>query len=200
MKFETNSSDYLASCEFIDFADPQVTEVAVSLRSECELETAKRCFVFVRDEIKHSADHRLNPVTCKASDVLRNRTGYCYAKSHLLAALMRANNIPAALCYQRLTVEGDSGPHCLHGLNAVYLREIGWYRIDARGNKDDVNAEFTPPAECLAFPIKHPGERDLPGLCAAPLPSVVHCLTHHSDWQSVYDHLPDFDDARSTLR
>jgi len=37
----------------------------------------------------------MNPVTCKASDVLIYGTGYCYAKSHLLAALLRANAIPA---------------------------------------------------------------------------------------------------------
>jgi len=67
--------------------------------------------------------------------VLKYKTGYCYAKSHLLAALLRANNIPAGLCYQRLTIENDMLPYCLPALNAVYLPKYGWYRIDARGNK-----------------------------------------------------------------
>ena len=29
-------------------------------------------------------------------------------------------------------------------LNAVYLDEFGWYRCDPRGNKEGVNAQFTP--------------------------------------------------------
>ncbi len=120
-----------------------------------------RCFEFVRDSIKHSWDYQLNPVTCKASDVLLYGTGYCYAKSHLLAALLRANHIPAGLCYQRLTIENDVPPYCLHGLNAVYLKQHGWYRMDARGNKAGVNAEFVPPIEKLAFPIISPLEKKL---------------------------------------
>jgi transglutaminase-like putative cysteine protease len=39
----------------------------------------------------------------------------------------------------------DKPPFCLHGLNAVYLEDFGWYRIDARGNKTGVAAQFTPP-------------------------------------------------------
>ncbi|MBL0716467.1 MAG: transglutaminase family protein [Desulfosarcina sp.] len=72
-------------------------------------------------------------------------TGYCYSKSHLLAALLRANDIPAGLCYQRLTVSDNKPPFCIHGLNAVYLEQHGWYRLDARGNKSGVTAEFCPP-------------------------------------------------------
>ena len=80
----------------------------------------------------------MNPVTCRASDVLKYRTGYCFAKSHLLAALLRANQIPAGLCYQRLTIDhppvqgsiDTNPPHTLHGLNAVLLPEFGWYRMD----------------------------------------------------------------------
>lgn len=48
----------------------------------------------VRDRIKHSNDYKLNPITRKASDVLKHGTGYGYAKSHLLMALLPANNIP----------------------------------------------------------------------------------------------------------
>lgn len=155
---------YLASTRIIDWDNSEVLQVAQELpygkRNPAEI--AKSCFEYVRDEIKHSNDYQLNPVTCKASDVLKHKTGYCYAKSHLLAALLRANNIPAGLCYQRLTIENDIPPYCLHGLNAVYLPEYGWYRIDARGNKEGVSAEFSPPVEKLAFPIVIEGEADLP--------------------------------------
>jgi transglutaminase-like putative cysteine protease len=36
-------------------------------------------------------------------------------------------------------------------LNALYLPDYGWYRVDARGNKPGVAAEFCPPTEKLAF-------------------------------------------------
>lgn len=156
-----------------------------------EADIAQKCFEFVRDNIKHSWDYQLNPVTCKASDVLKHGTGYCYAKSHLLAALLRANNIPAGLCYQRLTISDDVPPFCLHGLNALYLKEFGWYRLDARGNKQGVDAQFCPPIEKLAFPIITNGEADLPEIWAEPLPAIIEVLTKYSTYKQVADNLPD---------
>src|SRR6478609_5420539 len=127
---------FLQSTEIINGQQPDVLQLARSLADGAsnQNEIARRCFEWVRDEIKHSSDYRLNPVTCTASEVLAARTGFCYAKSHLLTALLRANSIPAGLCYQRLTVDGPSGPYCLHGLTAVLLHDLGWYRIDPRGN------------------------------------------------------------------
>jgi transglutaminase-like putative cysteine protease len=121
---------YLASSEFIDWRHPEVSAIAAELAEGCldKLQVAKRCFEFVRDEIRHSWDFQTSPVTCRASDVLHHRTGYCYAKSHLLAALLRANGIPTGLCYQRLAVGDQGPPYCLHGLNAAYFEEYGWYR------------------------------------------------------------------------
>lgn len=95
---------YLASSEYIDWRHPLVAAVChnLSVGATNAADIARRCFEFVGDEIRHSWDHRLGPVTCRASDVLKYGTGYCYAKSHLLAALLRVNAIPAALCYQRM--------------------------------------------------------------------------------------------------
>ena len=28
----------------------------------------------------------------------------------------------------------------LHGLNVIYLKDYGWYKVDARGNKKGINA------------------------------------------------------------
>jgi hypothetical protein len=64
--------------------------------------------------------------------------------------VLRANKIPAGLCYQRLTIS-DVPPFFLHGLNAVYLKNHGWYRIDARRNKEGTNAEFFPPKELISI-------------------------------------------------
>ncbi len=185
--------DYLAADAIVDWRHPEVLTKAQALTAGTadKTEIAKRCFEFVRDEIHHSWDYRQNPVTCKASEVLAHRTGYCYAKSHLLAALLRANGIPAGLCYQRLSV-GDGGPpYCLHGLNAVWLEEHGWYRIDPRGNKQGVDAQFTPPIERLAFAINERAEADLPEIWAEPLPAVVRVLTELETVEEVYDNLPD---------
>jgi transglutaminase-like putative cysteine protease len=185
--------NYLAASTYIDFNQPDVAAKAAALAegAATPLEVARRCFEFVRDEIRHSVDYKLNPVTCKASDVLRHGTGYCYAKSHLLAALLRANGIPAGLCYQRLSVGADGAPFCLHGLNAVHLPQFGWYRIDARGNKPGVSARFSPPTEALAFAVRPPMERDLPEIWAEPLPVVLHALASCATYDQVLANLPD---------
>jgi len=190
---------YLATSAIIDWKSYSVIKQAKDLSKGLvnKQDIAKVCFEYVRDEVKHSNDYKLNPVTCKASDVLKYKTGYCYAKSHLLAALLRANGIPAGLCYQRLTIENDKPLFCLHGLNAVYLQEIGWYRIDARGNKEGMNAEFTPPIEKLAFPIIVEGESDIKEIFSAPLPEVVKTLTTCKNFQEVAENLPDIQYGKS---
>lgn len=184
---------YLAASPYMDFDHPLVAAQAAALAegAASELDIARRCFEFVRDQIRHSRDFNANPVTCRASDVLRHGTGYCYAKSHLLAALLRANRIPAGLCYQRLSVNDAGAPYCLHGLNAVFLRDYGWYRIDARGNKPGVAADFHPPREALAFPIREAEERDLPEIWAEPLPIVTAVLEKYADVDEVAANLPD---------
>jgi len=190
---------YLESTRIIDWDNPEIIQLSKILSSgrESDIEIARSCFEYVRDEIKHSNDYKLNPVTCRASEVLKYKTGYCYAKSHLLAALLRANNIPTGLCYQRLTIEGDIPPYCLHGLNAVYLSKYGWYRVDARGNKEGVNAEFLPPMEKLAFPIKVEGEADLTEIWPEPISEVVQVLEGASTYQEVAENLPDIELIKS---
>jgi transglutaminase-like putative cysteine protease len=184
---------YLQSCEIIDWETPSVLQRATSLAEEdnCPTAVAQRCFQWVRDNIRHSSDFQLNPVTCRASDVLAHGTGYCYAKSHLLCALLRANQIPAGLCYQRLSTDGTGPPHCLHGMTAVFLPDIGWYRCDPRGNRNDVKAQFTPPIERLAFRTSLPQECDLPDIHIRPLAVVVDALHTHDTWDTLLSNLPD---------
>jgi len=184
---------YLIPSKYIDLEEAEVKSIAEGLARSAasEHELVRGCFEFVRDEIRHSSDYKLNPVTCKASDVLRHRTGYCYAKSHLLAAILRANGIPTGLCYQRLSVTGSGAPYCLHGLNAVYLQGFGWYRLDARGNKPGVNAQFSPPMEALAFSTREPQERNLAEIWAEPLPIIVEALERYTSYDEVLANLPD---------
>jgi transglutaminase-like putative cysteine protease len=184
---------YLQASQIIDWQDPQILDLAKTIRLEHQTteKIAKACFEWVRDEIRHSVDYRLNPVTCVASDVLKYKTGYCYAKSHLLAALLRANGISAGFCYQRLRIDDRITSFCLHGLNAIYLPEFGWYRVDSRGNRPGVDARFTPPNEQLAFNINLPGEADFPNIFPEPLPIVIEALQAHNSWDELFHHLPD---------
>ena len=194
MKKRSGHEEFLRATPVIDRDNPLVQQKAKSLAEGCtgDVEIARACFVFVRDEIRHSWDVKANPVTLSASQVLAHTTGYCFAKSHLLAALLRANGIPAGLCYQRLKNHADVGPaFYLHGLNAVWLEEYGWYRADARGNRPGVDAQFVPPVEQLAFLPKDPGEADLTGIFSDPLPVVVSLLTKYTDYLDVRRNLPD---------
>ncbi|HEY5993329.1 MAG TPA: transglutaminase family protein [Gallionellaceae bacterium] len=193
-----NLEPYLASSEYIDWKDPAVSTRAVALSAGCasDEEIARNCFEFVRDAILHSWDHRRNPVTCKASEVLLHATGYCFAKSHLLAALLRANGIPAGLCYQRLAAPGTPPRHYLHGLNAVHLDNHGWYRMDPRGNRPGIAAFFTPPVEAMPYAANKPGECSLPEIWPEPLPMVVRVLTGYDTVEQVFEHLPDVELAK----
>jgi len=74
-------SAYLAADAIIDWHHPAVLAMARKLAEGTpdKTEIARRCFEFVRDEIRHSWDFRQGPVTCTASQVLAHGTGYCYA-------------------------------------------------------------------------------------------------------------------------
>ncbi|WP_281912492.1 transglutaminase-like domain-containing protein [Massilia varians] len=75
---------YLGASTHIDAGHPAVAATARRLAAgaHSEADIVRACFVFVRNQIAHSADFRRNPVTCRASSVLRHGTGFCYAKSH----------------------------------------------------------------------------------------------------------------------
>lgn len=185
--------DYLNVSNVIDWQHPDILRMANQLAShhKTPMAIAQSCFEWVRDAIHHSVDYQLNPVTWRAADVLTYKTGYCYAKSHLLAALLRANQIPAGFCYQRLSVYDQGAPYCLHGFNAIYLPDVGWYRVDPRGNKPGINAQFSPPHEQLAFQPRLSEEADFLTVLPEPLPIVVEALQIHQTWDHLLSHLPD---------
>lgn len=185
--------EYLQATDIIDWQDSNIRELAVKLANnrKDKIAIAKSCFEWVRDNIYHSSDYQMNPLTCRASEVLKYKTGYCFAKSHLLAALLRANSIPTGFCYQRLSVDDDGAPYSLHGFNGVYLPEYGWYRIDARGNKPGINAQFTPPQEQLAYSINFPEEIDCQYIFSEPLSIVVEALQTYTTWDEMLVNLPD---------
>lgn len=150
---------YLCETEYIDFTNPLIVEKVKELRGKSKnpLDYINQAYLFVRDEITHTWDAKETIVSKKASDVLRNKTGICWTKSCLLAALLRANGIPAGISYQKLTRadEDDSEGYIIHALNTVYISELNkWIRLDARGNKENVQAEFSIDQERLAFIVR----------------------------------------------
>jgi transglutaminase-like putative cysteine protease len=150
---DVSAEPFLRATDVIDWTEPNVLGLARSLAAgrQDPIAISRACFEWVRDEIRHCMDYGLDELTCAASEVLRAGTGFCYAKSHLLVALLRANDVPAGLCYQRLARDEAGTSFVVHGLAAVRLPALGWYRVDPRGNKPGVNAQFTPPIEQLAF-------------------------------------------------
>jgi transglutaminase-like putative cysteine protease len=160
-----------------------------------EIRTIEVLYTFVRDKIQHSYDAQLNQVTISASDTLREEHGICYAKSHLLAAMLRACGIPSGMCYQRLTLyETAESGFCIHALNTVYIRQLDmWIRLDARGNKPGVDARFSLETEHLAFPVRQDiGEVDYDVNFSEPHPIIIETLMAHTHSIRMYErHLPD---------
>ena len=189
---------YLEASALIDYEHPAIAAWAIEQetaahenKQQSEEETVRRAFHFVRDSIAHSWDIQSRRVTAKASEVLQHGEGICYAKSHLLAALLRRQNIPAGLCYQRLTLGDtpDTG-YCIHALNTVYLPSLGlWIRLDARGNKPGVDAQFSTDAEQLAYAVRPDmGECDYWVNYAVPHPKIAATLAAHDDCRTMYAH------------
>ena len=188
---------YLKATEIIDYNNSDIQALAKQLSSNCkdDEQIAKNCFEYVRDKIHHSGDYKDNVTTSRASEVLEHKTGWCYAKVFLLAALLRANGIPTGFCYQRLSCSKDKKDiYCLHGLNWVYLKEYGWYRIDARGNNEGVDAQFTPPIEKLAFELTD-NEFDLSDNLAEPLPVIVETLRKYKTYDEMVKNYPDIEES-----
>jgi transglutaminase-like putative cysteine protease len=183
---------FLAPCGVIDWRSGAVRELALRITSDATgLDAVSLLFDWVRDSIAHTGDAGHGKLTLRASDVLRERTGLCYAKSHLLVALLRAANIPAGLCYQRLRCDDAAGSFVLHGLTAVLMPDHGFLRIDPRGNKRGIDAQFVPGREALAFAATLAGEADLPGVFARPIPAVVAALSAANQWHPTETELPD---------
>jgi len=189
-------SDYLLSDAIIDWQTPAVRQKALELTASlsADVEKARALYEWVRDTIPHSADVDIDMVTCTASEVLQHKTGICFAKSHLLAALLRAVHIPAGFCYQVLRRDPpvDNEP-VLHGLNAIYLASLGkWIRVDARGNTNGINAQFDPQREQLAFAMDAAADEFLyEAIFAAPVKSVVERLKEHTSRRELWLDLPE---------
>lgn len=185
---------FLKENKYIDFNSDIIQKKAEELFSDdmSDIEKAEKAFKFVRDEIPHSFDINADKVTSSASDVLRYKTGICHAKANLLAALLRSQGIPAGFCFQHLTLDADdSRGYCVHALNAVMLNGK-WVKIDTRGNKKGVNAQFSLDEPKLAFPCRSEyDEYFFEGIYAIPDTETMKLLERAKDIQEVASGLPE---------
>lgn len=188
-------NEYLISDAIVDWQTPAVRQKALELTESLSDEIAKaRClYEWVRDAIPHTNDAGLNIVTCTASEVLQHGTGICFAKSHLLAALLRAVGVPAGFCYQVLRLNPpDDSEYVLHGFNAIYLATLDrWIRVDARGNTNGIDAQFSIKKERLAFAMDPLADEFIyEAIFAAPVDSVVRRLRKYRTLDELWLDVP----------
>jgi transglutaminase-like putative cysteine protease len=185
---------FLQSTDVIDWKHVEVRRKSDSLTSGASTlnQKVRTLFEWVRDAIPHSKDADLDVVTCNAGEVLKAGTGICYAKSHLFVALLRAQHIPAGLCYQVLRNDPPLNGMVLHGLSAVYMEDSHeWLLLDPRGNTNGCNAQFGAKDEGLAFqPNGDLCEFTYPMVYHCPASVVVNTLRAYGSRTKMWPHLP----------
>ncbi len=186
---------YLKADYVIDYGNKAIAQIADTLFQEAkdELEFIKKAYELVRDHISHSADINEDILTCSASEVLSAGHGICFAKSHLLAAILRCKSVPAGFCYQKLILDDEIAPVLIyHGLNGIYIKEYQkWIRLDARGNKKGVNAQFSVEKEQLAFTVRpEKGEEDDFVVYPNPDTQVLEKFEKNKTRTELWDNLP----------
>lgn len=194
MKFileSANPKDYLSEIPpIIQFHTPLIKNKVEFIESKAKTpkEKVKLAFEISLYEIKHSFDIDSKFVSISGEDALQSGEGICFAKAHLFATLVRAMGVPCGFCYQRVLRKGtiESG-YALHGLNAVFLKDSGWFRLDPRGNKSGIDSQFSIETEKLAYPIREElGEFDYPNIFLQPLPSVIHAMENFKDRKELF--------------
>lgn len=193
--YSNKLDEYLKHDSVIDYDNRAIIELADTLfkKADNEIDFIRKAYGFVRDNISHSADINEDVITCTASEVLKAGHGICFAKSHLLAALLRCKAIPTGFCYQKLILDDEVTPVLsYHGLNGVYIKDYEkWIRLDARGNKTGVNAQFSIESEQLAFSIRpEMGEVDCFVVYPDPDIEVLEKLRKSKTRMELWENLP----------
>ncbi|MDR1605766.1 MAG: transglutaminase family protein [Streptococcaceae bacterium] len=184
-------SCYLENHSYLQMQHPAIQAVCHRLfnHTDTEWSMIQKGFQFVLEEIEHSWDIQNHDITISATDVLALGHGICYAKSNLLAAILRCMGIPTGFCYQKLLLFNETdGRYCIHALNAVFLKSQNkWLRLDARGNKTGVQAACLPNQEKLAFvPQLDLGEIDYPIIYSEPNLLTMLALEQATDTLEMY--------------
>ncbi len=189
----SNLNDYLKAVPpTIDWGTPLVKAKIQDIKNQTAdpKERAKIAFEFTRDQIQHSFDDQsCTRVTISAEEAMEKKEGICFAKAHLLATLLRGMGIPAGFCYQ--LKNNPKAGYVLHGLNAIYFKDTGWFRVDPRGNKPGIDAQFSIETEQLAYPIDpSKGEKDYPQVLTQPLDLVIKAMENSKDVHALFYNRP----------
>ncbi|MDR0849411.1 MAG: hypothetical protein LBN10_10330 [Propionibacteriaceae bacterium] len=174
----------------VDYDAPLIRSAVATLAqiSPSDQDYCRAAFEFVRDEVPHTANTNRQVVTVKASHVLSERTGICHAKANLLAALLRAKEIPAGFGFQHLTLaDDDSEGYCLHGFVVAFLGGR-WIPLDPRPG-----TEFSLVSPQLAFPNRPEyDEYILSGVWAEPDSGTMTILEQATCLDEALRSLPEF--------
>lgn len=190
----TNLDDYLKeNPPVIQFNTPYMQQQIATIRKKTDdpKKQAELAFKIARDEVQHSFDDdQCTLVTINAEDALKQKEGICFAKAHVLASLLRGLGIPTGFCYQ--LKNNPKAGYVLHGLNAIYFEDTGWFRVDPRGNKPGIDSQFSIETEKLAYPIDPAkGERDYPNVFTEPLPKVITAMKDSKDVKDLFYKRPE---------
>lgn len=186
--------EFLQATKYVDYNSEIIQNKANVLFSGnmSDIQKVRIAYEFVRDEIPHSFDCNAQVITAKASDVLKYKTGICHAKANLLAALLRSQDVPTGFCFQRITLlADDSMGYCVHAYNAVFV-DNRWIKLDARGNKVGVNAQFSMDEPILAY--QNRAEYDeyfWKGIYACPHIPTMQMLEEAKSTQDILENIPD---------
>ena len=185
---------FLAEDKYVNFSAPNIQAKAAELFVGVTDDTQKAriAYEFVRDKIPHSFDIGAKIITARASDVLKHETGICHAKANLLATLLRSQGIHVGFCFQHCTLmDDDSAGYCVHCYNAVWLNGR-WIKMDARGNKAGVSAQFSLDEPVLAFPLRSEyDEYFWPGIYATPHDETMRMLEQADSLEYIIKNIPD---------
>lgn len=110
-----------------------------------------------------------------------------------MSARLRSIGVPAGFCYQGLVFDDLCDRRIvLHGLAGVYIKELDiWVRLDARGNKPGINAQFSLTEERLAFPVrKELGEYDINIIYSEPAIAIKQCMHKSRNTNQLILNLP----------
>ena len=175
-------TSFLSCSGVITCTNAEIRSLARSITASTtdDIERTNILYTWVRDTISHSVDAGQETLVWAAVDVLTAGHGLCFGKSHLFVALCRVLGIPAGLCYQR--VRQDNGSFVLHGLSAVYLEQLDkWVRLDPRGNKPGISAEFSIDTEKIAYEPSKDGEWLDQRVFAEPWQDIMHLVDISED-------------------
>lgn len=134
-------ADALGATDVIEADAPAVRELADRLAGDAEgAEAARLLFDWVRDQIDYDMAPEIESRDdWRATETLERGAGFCQQKAVLLAALLRAREIPAGVVLQDL-LDHKIPPHYvafigsqrleMHGLTCAFL-DGRWVRLDA---------------------------------------------------------------------